>query len=171
MEAKKIKFIKDWSEFKLVCNILVFLGFANFYWQCIQGFNRLIAQFTSILKITGSPNKLASNKNNSNRPVFSKNNGSKPSFEKNDSNNEVDKFGSDDVKHIKTSEKSKSQKLFKSQKLSKSGKSKGKKSKKLLKTGNLPKFDAKKAGLKLLTSGAGKAFNYLRLTFTKALIF
>ena len=46
MEAKKIKVVKDWHEFKSVCNILVFLGFANFYWQFIQGFSRIAASLT-----------------------------------------------------------------------------------------------------------------------------
>ena len=40
MEAKKIKVVKDWLKPKLVCNIQVFLGFANFYWQFIQGFSK-----------------------------------------------------------------------------------------------------------------------------------
>ena len=31
MEAKKIEVVKDWPELKSVCNIQVFLGFANFY--------------------------------------------------------------------------------------------------------------------------------------------
>ena len=48
--------------------------------------------------------------------------------------------------------RSESQKLAKSQKLSKSGKSKGKKSKKLLKSGNLPNFDAKDSGPSFLTA-------------------
>ena len=50
------------------------------------------------------------------------------------------------------------------QKLSKSGNSEGKKlakSKKLLKNGNLPNFDAKKAGPSFLTPKARSAFNRL----------
>ena len=35
MEAEKIEVVKDWPEPKSVCNIQVFLGFANFYWQFI----------------------------------------------------------------------------------------------------------------------------------------
>ena len=31
MEAEKIEVVKDWPEPKSVCNIQVFLGFANFY--------------------------------------------------------------------------------------------------------------------------------------------
>ena len=45
MEAKRIEVVKDWAEPKSVCNIQVFLGFANFYWQFIQGFNRIAALF------------------------------------------------------------------------------------------------------------------------------
>ena len=64
-----------------------------------------------------------------------------------------------------------SQKFAKSQKLSKSGKSKGKKSKKPSKNGNSPNFDAKNSGLNFLTPKARLAFNLLQLVFTKALIF
>ena len=35
MEVKRIKVVKDWPEPKLVCDIQVFLGFANFYRQFI----------------------------------------------------------------------------------------------------------------------------------------
>ena len=53
IEAKRIEVVKDWLEPKLVCNILVFLGFANFYRRFIQGFSRIAVPFTSILKTTG----------------------------------------------------------------------------------------------------------------------
>ena len=52
MEAKKIKVVKDWPEFKSVCNIQVFLSFANFYQRFIQGFSRIAAPLTSMLKTT-----------------------------------------------------------------------------------------------------------------------
>ena len=35
MEAKKIEVVKDWLKPKSVCDILILLGFANFYWQFI----------------------------------------------------------------------------------------------------------------------------------------
>ena len=35
MEAERIEVIKDWPELKLVRDIQVFLGFANFYWRFI----------------------------------------------------------------------------------------------------------------------------------------
>ena len=52
MEAKKIEVVKEWLEPKSVRNIQVFLGFANFYQQFIQGFNKIAALLTSILKTT-----------------------------------------------------------------------------------------------------------------------
>ena len=58
---------------------------------------------------------------------------------------------------------SKFQKLSKSQKLVNSGK-------KLLKSGNLSNFNAKKNGPSFLTPNNKTAFNQLRLAFTKALI-
>ena len=60
--------------------------------------------------------------------------------------------------------------MSKSRKLSKSEKSKGKKSKKLSKSGNLPNFDAKNSGPSFLTPKARSTFNCLWLAFTKALI-
>ena len=80
IEAKRIKVMKDWPERKSVRNILVFLGFANFYWRFIQSFNKIAAPFTSILKTIGSPNELSSSRNNGSRPASSRNNGSKPAF-------------------------------------------------------------------------------------------
>ena len=62
----------------------------------------------------------------------------------------------------------------KSEKLSKSGNSKGKKlakSKKPSKSGNSPIFDAKKAGPTFLNLEARATFNCLQLAFTKAPIF
>ena len=47
---------KKWPEQKSIRDIQVFLGFANFYWQFIQGSSKIVALFTSILKTTGSPN-------------------------------------------------------------------------------------------------------------------
>ena len=54
------------------------------------------------------------------------------------------------------------EKLSKSQKLTKL-------EKKLSKNGNLPNFNAKKAGPNFLNSGVREAFNHLRLAFTEAL--
>ena len=65
-------------------------------------------------------------------------------------------IGGDGVEHAK-----KSRKLSKSQKLTKLRK-------KLSKSGNLPNFNAKKAGPSFLTSDAREAFNRLWLAFTKA---
>ena len=153
MEVEKIEIIKDWPEPKSIQNIEVFLCFANFYQQFIQGFNKIVALLTLILKIIKLSNKLASSKNNN----------SKSASEKNDSNNEVNRFGNIDVKYIK--------KLKKSKKLSKSRKSKSEKlvkSKKLSKSENFPNFGAKKAESIFLTLGTKRAFNYLQLAFIKA---
>ena len=37
-------------------DIQVFIGFANFYWRFIRGFNRIVALLTSLLKIIGLSN-------------------------------------------------------------------------------------------------------------------
>ena len=51
-----------------------------------------------------SPDKLASNRNNSSKPGSNKNNSSKLAFGKYDGNNKIDRFGIDDVKYVKKSE-------------------------------------------------------------------
>ena len=83
MKAKKIKVVKNWPELKLVCNIQVFLGFTNFYWRFIQGFNKIVASFISILKLTGLSDKLVSNRKNGSKSAFSRNNNSRSSSWKN----------------------------------------------------------------------------------------
>ena len=93
----------------------------------------------------------------------SKNNNSRPAFGRNDSDGEIDRFGGDNMEHIKKSEKSKGQKTFKSWKSTKSGKNSSK-------SGNSPNFGVIKSGPSFLTPGARKAFNCLQLIFTKALI-
>ena len=60
IEAKRIKVVKEWPKPKSVQDIQVFLGFANFYWQFIQGFNKIAALFTLILKTAVLPEKLTS---------------------------------------------------------------------------------------------------------------
>ncbi len=52
MEEKRIKPVRDWPELQSVRDIQVFLGFANFYQRFIQGFSRLAASLTSMLKTT-----------------------------------------------------------------------------------------------------------------------
>ena len=151
MEAKKIEVVKDWPEPKSVCNIQVFLGFANFYQRFIQGFSRIAALLTSMLKISGPPDK----------PATSRNNGSRPAFGRNDGDGEVDEFGDSGMEHAKKSGKSKGQKTSKSRKSAKSGKNSSK-------SGNLPNFGATKTEPSFLTPKARSAFNRLRLAFTKA---
>ena len=50
MEEERIKAVRDWPEPQSVRDIQVFLGFANFYRRFIQGFSRLAALLTSMLK-------------------------------------------------------------------------------------------------------------------------
>ena len=52
MEDERIEVIKDWLEPKSVQDIQVFIGFANFYRRFIQGFSRIAAPLTSMLKAT-----------------------------------------------------------------------------------------------------------------------
>ena len=53
MKDERIKVVKNWPEPKSVQDIQVFIGFVNFYWQFIQGFSRIVAPLTSMLKTTG----------------------------------------------------------------------------------------------------------------------
>ena len=52
IEDEQIKAVKQWLESKLVRDIQVFIKFANFYWQFIQGFSRIAELLTSMLKTT-----------------------------------------------------------------------------------------------------------------------
>ena len=108
--------IRKWPELKSVRDILVFLGFANFYWQFIQGFSRIAALFTSILKTTNEP---APNRNNGSKSVSSRKNDSRPASGRNDGDGEVNGFGGDGMEYAKKLGKSKSQKMSKSQKSAK----------------------------------------------------
>ena len=145
--------MKDWPKPKSFRDIQVFLGFSNFYQQFIQGFSKIVAPLTSMLKTIRSLDKSAPSRNDRSRPAAESNNG----------NNEFHKFGSDGVKYAKKSRKSKGQKTSKSQKSAKSRKN-------LSKNENSPNFSATEAGPSFLTLGARKAFNCLRLRFTKTLI-
>ncbi len=50
IKEERIKVVRDWPQPQPVYDIQVFLGFANFYWQFIQGFSNLVAPLTSMLK-------------------------------------------------------------------------------------------------------------------------
>ena len=158
MKVERIEVVKNWPKPKSVCNIQVFLGFVNFYWQFIKGFSKIATLFTLILKTIGSSDKLAFGKNNSSKLASRKNNG----------NGEVDKFGGDNVEPAKKSAKLKGQKSAKSRKSSKSGKFKGKKPKKPSKSWNSPNFGAMESRPNFLIPKARSAFNRLWLAFTKA---
>ena len=159
MEVKRIKVVRKWPEPKSVRDIQVFLGFANFYRQFIQGFSRIAAPLTSMLKTTNEP---ALSRNNGSRSASSRNNDSRPISRKNNGDGKFNGFGGS-MKHAKKSGKSKGQKTSKSWKSAKSRKNSSK-------SGNSPNFGATEPGPSFLTPGAREAFNCLRLAFTKALI-
>ncbi len=50
IEKEQIQAVCDWPKPQSVYDIQVFLGFANFYQQFIQGFSRLATPLTSMLK-------------------------------------------------------------------------------------------------------------------------
>ena len=158
IEAERIEVIKDWSKFKSVQDIQVFLGFTNFYQQFIQSFSRIAASLILMLKTINKP---APNRNNGSRSASSRNDNSSPASGRNDGNGEVDRFGDKGVKHAKKSGKLKGQKTSKSQKSAKSGKNSSK-------SGNSPNFGAMKAGSSFLTPGTKKASNRLWLAFIQA---
>ena len=54
IEDERIEAVRNWSEPKSVQNIQVFIGFTNFYRRFIQGFNRIAAPLTLMLKTTES---------------------------------------------------------------------------------------------------------------------
>ena len=133
IEAERIKVVRKWPEPKSIRDTQVFLGFANFYWQFIQGFNKIAALLTSILKTTESSDV------------------SGPEIE--NGNCEVVGFGVHGGEELAK----KLEKLSKGLKSSKLGNSKGKnpaKSKKSSKSGNLPNFNTKKASPNFLTPKA-----------------
>ena len=144
MKAERIKVVRKWLEPKPVRDIQVFLGFANFYWQFIQGFSKIAAPLTSMLKTTGSPDVSKHEVGNGNGEVVGFG---------------VGGGGGDEF--AKKSGKSKSQKMSKSRKSAKSGKNSSK-------SGNSPNFGATGSGPSFLTPKARSAFNRLRLAFTKA---
>ena len=55
MEEERIDAMKNWPEPKSVCDIQVFLGFANFYRRFIQSFSRIAVPLTSMLKMSPTP--------------------------------------------------------------------------------------------------------------------
>ena len=51
MDEEKIDAMKNWPKPKSICDIQVFLGFANFYYCFIQVFSRIAAPLTAMLKM------------------------------------------------------------------------------------------------------------------------
>ena len=54
IEDERIEAVKQWPEPQSIRDIQVFLGFANFYRRFIQGFSRIAAPLTLMLKTSGS---------------------------------------------------------------------------------------------------------------------
>ena len=155
IEAERIEVVKEWPELKSIQDIQVFLGFANFYRQFIQGFSKIAAPLTSMLKTTMSSQVLVADEVLAADEVDGVEGGDE-SIEK---CGKLSKTGK-----LSKSQKSKSEKTSKSQNSAKSGK-------KSSKSGNSTNFDATEDGPKFLTSDAKTAFNRLRLAFTEAPIF
>ena len=116
VEAKKIEVVKEWPELNSIRNIQVFLGFANFYWQFIQGFSKIAASLTLILKTTNKP---APSRNDGSKSTAHRNDNSRPASKRNNNDGKVNGFGDGGIECAKKSGKSKGQKTFKSQKLAK----------------------------------------------------
>ena len=55
MEEERINAVKAWPEPKSIRDIQVFIEFANFYRRFIQGFSKIAAPLTSILKTSLQP--------------------------------------------------------------------------------------------------------------------
>ena len=55
MEEKRINAVKNWPKPKSICNIQVFLGFANFYRRFFQGFSKIGALLTSMVRMSPTP--------------------------------------------------------------------------------------------------------------------
>ncbi len=55
MEEERIEAVKAWPEPKSIRDIQMFLGFASFYQRFIQGFSKIAAPLTSMLKTTSFP--------------------------------------------------------------------------------------------------------------------
>lgn len=51
IKDKKIEKIKNWHKPKLIPDLQVFLGFANFYWQFVWSFDKIARPLISILRI------------------------------------------------------------------------------------------------------------------------
>ncbi len=54
IKDERIKAVKNWPEPKLVRDIQVFLGFANFYYRFFQGFSKIAGPLPSMLRTENS---------------------------------------------------------------------------------------------------------------------
>ena len=60
IEEERSEAAKTWPEPQSIRDIQFFLGFANFYRRCIQGFSKIAAPLTSMLKTTSWTSSSAS---------------------------------------------------------------------------------------------------------------
>ena len=143
MEDKRIEVVRQWPEPQSVRDIQVFLGFANFYRQFIQGFSRIAAPLTSMLKT------LSTKSTELRKGIVGVDSGSRAGRDRGGiDGSEINDVEVDDGK-IEVDEI-------------------GKKARKTSKSKNSSKF--KTVGLDFLTPGAKLAFTELRQAFLKALI-
>ena len=62
MGEERIQVVKTWPEPRSFRDIPIFFGFVNFYQRFIQGFSRIAASLTSILKtMAGTPPRAVDN--------------------------------------------------------------------------------------------------------------
>ena len=77
MEEERIDAVKAWLEPKSIRDIQVFIGFANFYRRFIQGFSKIAALLTSMLKTSAKPAGVLPAIGVDNKKVFGSSGGNK----------------------------------------------------------------------------------------------
>jgi hypothetical protein len=50
MDPVKVKAIEDWEEPQTVHDVRVFLGLANYYHKFVEGYSKIVALLTDLLK-------------------------------------------------------------------------------------------------------------------------
>lgn len=53
MESERIDSVRDWPRPQCVCDVQIFIAFANFYRRFIQGFSKIARPLTAMMKSTG----------------------------------------------------------------------------------------------------------------------
>ncbi len=150
IEEEMIEVVKTWLEFLSVKDILMFLGFANFYRRFIRKFSRIVAPLTSMLRtIDNNDLNTQTNQNEKNQDLPDGNAG-----------DASDGRVGGSIKNLSTVAKLAKSKKSKLTKLKKSD---------LIKTQNFAR--ANSSGMDFLTFEAKKAFIHLWKAFIKASIF